>query len=160
LVCQSKQKTWQPTNSLITDHYPKKPIDGCSINPARSFGPALVSNTWGDFWVSSAPSLIGQSNQKAFRKPTNQPTTYYRRLPKLKPQVFVIGPIVGGVIGVMLWLVCNLEWDKPGEGAHAKDMTQAGQSDIVDVLKTGMASSPKKADAAASPAAGAFKDMA
>ena len=36
----------------------------------------------------------------------------------------------------MLWLVCNLEWDKPGQGAAAKDMATAGQSDIVDVLKT------------------------
>ena len=28
------------------------PIDGCSINPARSLGPAIVSSTWpGNFWV-------------------------------------------------------------------------------------------------------------
>lgn len=35
------------------------PLDGCSINPARSLGPALVSNTWGDFWVFVVGPLIG-----------------------------------------------------------------------------------------------------
>ncbi len=38
--------------SVFLAHAVMLPIDGCSINPARSFGPALVSNTWGDFWVS------------------------------------------------------------------------------------------------------------
>ena len=27
------------------------PIDGCSINPARSFGPALVAERWHNFWI-------------------------------------------------------------------------------------------------------------
>lgn len=27
------------------------PIDGCSINPARSLGPAIVANSWNNFWV-------------------------------------------------------------------------------------------------------------
>eukprot|EP00210_Caulerpa_lentillifera_P007016 g6710.t1 len=27
------------------------PIDGASLNPARSFGTALLTNTWDDFWV-------------------------------------------------------------------------------------------------------------
>lgn len=27
------------------------PLDGCSINPSRSFGPALLSGKWSDFWV-------------------------------------------------------------------------------------------------------------
>ena len=27
------------------------PIDGCSINPARSFGPAVVSRTFNHYWI-------------------------------------------------------------------------------------------------------------
>lgn len=35
------------------------PLDGCSINPARSFGPALVANEWDNFWVFVVGPLIG-----------------------------------------------------------------------------------------------------
>ena len=34
-------------------------IDGCSINPARSFGAANASNEWGDHWVFWAGPLLG-----------------------------------------------------------------------------------------------------
>ncbi len=36
------------------------PVDNCSVNPARSFGPALFSpNAWGDFWVMVVGPLLG-----------------------------------------------------------------------------------------------------
>lgn len=35
------------------------PIDGCSINPTRSFGPALVAGIWDNFYVFAIAPLIG-----------------------------------------------------------------------------------------------------
>ncbi|KAL4442937.1 hypothetical protein ABPG77_008428 [Micractinium sp. CCAP 211/92] len=38
--------------AVFCGHAVMLPIDGCSINPARSLGPAIVSSTWpGTFWV-------------------------------------------------------------------------------------------------------------
>jgi len=36
------------------------PVDNCSVNPARSFGPALFApEAWGDFWIMVVGPLVG-----------------------------------------------------------------------------------------------------
>ncbi len=35
------------------------PVDGCSINPARSFGPAVVAGMWKQFYVFMAGPIAG-----------------------------------------------------------------------------------------------------
>jgi len=42
-------------------------IDGCSINPARSFGTANANNEWGDHWVFWVGPMVGALLASKFR---------------------------------------------------------------------------------------------
>jgi MIP family channel proteins len=54
-------------------------VTGASMNPARSFGPALVSDTWTDFWVYLAGpvggALAGAALYQAIRAPATSDGT-------------------------------------------------------------------------------------
>ena len=47
------------------------PVTGASMNPARSFGPALVAAEWNDFWIyvvgPLAGALVGAGLYQAIR---------------------------------------------------------------------------------------------
>jgi MIP family channel proteins len=45
--------------AVLVDHLIGVPLTGASMNPARSFGPALVANQWADHWVYWLGPLIG-----------------------------------------------------------------------------------------------------
>jgi aquaporin TIP len=45
--------------AVLIDHFAGVPLTGASMNPARSFGPALVADAWKDHWVYWAGPLIG-----------------------------------------------------------------------------------------------------
>ena len=44
---------------VMVDHFIGVPMTGASMNPARSFGPAVVGNVWTDHWVYWLGPLIG-----------------------------------------------------------------------------------------------------
>ena len=45
--------------AVLVDHMVGVPLTGASMNPARSFGPALVAGAWSDHWVYWLGPLIG-----------------------------------------------------------------------------------------------------
>ena len=45
--------------AVLVDHLAGVPLTGASMNPARSFGPALVADFWDDHWVYWLGPLIG-----------------------------------------------------------------------------------------------------
>ena len=61
----SKSERFGPTAlvaiplTLLAIHFALIPFDGCSVNPARSFGPALVGNHWTGIWIFMIAPPIG-----------------------------------------------------------------------------------------------------
>ena len=45
--------------AVLVDHMVGVPLTGASMNPARTFGPALVAGAWSDHWVYWLGPLIG-----------------------------------------------------------------------------------------------------
>lgn len=45
--------------TLIAVHLAAIPFSGSSVNPARTFGPDLIGNTWTGFWIYVIAPLLG-----------------------------------------------------------------------------------------------------
>lgn len=45
--------------AVLVDHLIGVPLTGASMNPARSFGPALIANSWADHWIYWIGPLLG-----------------------------------------------------------------------------------------------------
>ncbi len=51
------------------------PLSGASMNPARSFGPALIAGVWQDQWVYWVGPLIGAALGAVIYQFLRQPST-------------------------------------------------------------------------------------
>jgi aquaporin Z len=45
--------------TLVAVHFAAIPFSGSSVNPARSFGPALIGDRWTGFWIYLVGPLLG-----------------------------------------------------------------------------------------------------
>lgn len=79
--------------SVFLGHTALLPVDGCSINPARSFGPAALAGEFDNFWV------------------------------------FTLGPIIGGLFGVLCHLALALDWDTNTLGKQLSSVTNTISND-------------------------------
>lgn len=51
---------------VMIDHIALIPITGCSINPARSFGSAVMTGLWQDHWVFWVGPMVSHSVRHAY----------------------------------------------------------------------------------------------
>ena len=54
--------------TVMADHLVGIPLTGASMNPARSFGPALVSATWDNHWIYWIGPIVGGISAAVFYK--------------------------------------------------------------------------------------------
>jgi aquaporin Z len=45
--------------TLVAIHFAAIPFSGSSVNPARTFGPALIGNEWDGFWIYIVAPVLG-----------------------------------------------------------------------------------------------------